>query len=536
MKLVDIYEQALTATPDKTAIICDDQSCTYRELHENILKYSAALDAVGIKNGDRVGMLMPNCLEIVYIYFACFRLGAVAVPSSYYSKTPEIIYEANHCKTKIYLVHHQLATVLCGVAERVPSLEAIYVIGTEHESSRQCQHIDQPLTKPDNSSLAENVFSLFNNVITKYGNRELKIAQVADDMPAAVFYTSGSTGKPKGVTHTHASFYHAAKNRCITLGHTTEDKFITTSYLCHGAATTILLLPMLCAGGTAVCLSHFSPDYFLKLLLRYQINFTAASPAQWQEIIDYINNCDRTLSKNDFSFMKYATSGGSLVPTHLQKELEELTGIPLTASLGMTECGGYMTLAPEDKKIPGSIGKPIHNTEVCLINNQGEAVAIGEQGEIMVKSNSIMIGYWNDPTNSKAAFTAGWFHTGDIGMQDKAGYFYFCGRLKETIIVDTGNVTPGEVEEVLNNHPAIRQSIIVGVPDKDTEQAVFAYIQLQNGSQQPTEADLHEYAAANLADRKVPKYWSFIKEFPVSGILAKIDRKKLASDALKSIN
>lgn len=509
MQLVDIYRQALIESPDKKAVVCSDTFCTYRELDENIIRYSQTLTALGVKKGDRVGLLMPNCLEIIYAYFACFRIGAIAVPSSYYSKTPEIIYEANHCQINIYLVHQERAHILVGVQENTPSLEAVYVV----------------------NSTEDNSFISFTQQLNKYGETKTLTNFAADkNYPATVMYTSGSTGKPKGVTHTHESFVDAAINRCQTFRHTAQDSFMTTSYICHGAAPTVVLLPMFYAGGTAFFLSHFTAEHFLNMMIKHHVNFAAGAPAQWREIIDCPIN-----SKQNFSSLRYATSGGSVVPFQLQKDFQTLTGVPLTASLGMTECGGYMTTPPSEKAISGSLGKPIYKTEARLIDRQGKDVPTGATGEIIVRSNSMMKGYWNDPGNTAKAFTDDWFHTGDIGKQDKSGNFYFCGRLKETIVVDTGNVTPGEVEEVLNQHPEIEQSIVVGVLDEHTEQAIFSYIQLKDGGSQPSKQELSKYAARYLATRKIPKYWHFIDEFEVSGIADKIDRKKLAKEALTLI-
>ena len=505
MQLSEIYKKGLDDTPDKVAVVCSDTTCTYREFDENIKRYSAALTGIGIKKGDCVGLLMPNCLEIIYAYFACFRIGAVAVPTSLFSKVPEVIYMADHCKTKIYLTHSELEHLLVGVQDAVEALEEIYTISDDRES----------------------IFDSFNDELKKYSSDIVyPYLSVESDFPAAIFYTSGSTGKPKGVTHTHGSFVAAAVNRCHTLGHEACDSFITPSYICHAAACTIVLFPMLLAGGTAVFLCEHDTDHFIDMIFRYKVTFAAGAPNDWRKVID-----SEASSGKSFDFIRYATSGGAVVPHQLQSDFKELISLPLTASLGMTECGGYMTLSPQEKPVSGSIGRPIFHTEVRLIDSSGVDVAVGEQGEIIVKSDSVMKEYWNDLVHTTDAFTDGWFHTGDIAKCDVDGNYYFCGRLKETIIVDTGNVTPGEVEDILNQHPSIEQSIIVGVNDELSGQAVFAYVQLKSGAELVSEEELTIYAAGSLADRKIPKYWSFVNKFEVAGILDKIDRKKLAEQA-----
>lgn len=510
MSLVEIYKKGLLEFPDKIAFICGNDYCTYQELDQNIKRYTRTLSALGVKKGDRVGMLMPNCPELVYAYFACFRIGAMAVPSSCYCKTPEIVFHTNHCQVKIYLVHQELEHVVYDLQKEVSSIKSVFVINPDEK--RRLPSFSEQLDLHGESGFVEDF-------------------EPDDDYPALVIYTSGSTGKPKGVTHTHGSLYNAAVNRCVTLGHTFADSFLTTSYVCHGAAPTIVFLPMFLIGGTAIFLSHYSTMNFLDMLVNHCPTFAAAAPGQWKDLIDLPESKGK-----DFSFLKYATSGGSVVPFQLLMNFHELTGVDLTASLGMTECGGYITFPPEAKKIKGSLGKPIHNTEVRLVDYNGNDVPAGEQGEIIVRSNSVMKEYWNDPVNTKRSFTNEWFHTGDVGKFDNDGNIFFCGRIKDIIIVGGGNVAPGEVESALNLHPLIEQSIVVGVPDELTEQAVFAFIRLKNNAEKPSEQELTDYANANLAEYKVPKYWHFSDSFEASGIADKIDRKKLAAEALNYID
>ncbi|MBU1233408.1 MAG: acyl--CoA ligase [Proteobacteria bacterium] len=508
MTLSRLYQQALKQAPESTALRIDSQSCTYRELDRRVQEYAKALVKLGVRQGDRVGLFMPNCLEIVYCYFACFRLGAIAVPSSYYSRRKELLYEVGLCKTRIYIAHRSMEGEIRDLERETDSLKQIFYLSHSSKGDALDDSWEELVATAREITLPE-------------------IQTLAHD-PAAIFYTSGSTGRPKGVTHTHGSLFHAASNRCRTFDHTADHVFMTTSYLCHCAAPTILLLPMLLAGGTAVFMSHFTSGDFLGALSNQQVTHAAASPSQWREFTDLV--LKETVT---FPSLIYATSGGSAVPLSLQDDFFAATGVELTASMGMTECGGYMTVPPNVEQRRGSLGRPAYDTMVRLVDDRYQDVAAGETGQMLVKSPSVMKKYWKDPQSTAAAFEDGWFITGDLARQDKDGYFFFMGRCKNTIIRDSGNISPEEVEDALGRHPDVRQAIVTGVPDPVYEQAVFAFIQPLDPTAPPSTEELDAFLAGQLAARKIPQFYHIIDDFQVKGLLEKIDRKVLQELACK---
>jgi len=508
MNLTEIYNKGFRDTPDKIAVICEDRTCTYRELEKNSARFASALKSLGVKEGDRVGLLMDNSLEIIFAFFACFRLKAIAVPSRPNSPADELIFSANHCGVKLYLADGDLIEIMDGVKAQADTIEEVYAVGE---------------TTGDSTN-----FPSFSLLLQQNGDAEIPLPDTPPDTPAVIFYTSGTTSKPKGVTHTHRSLRNAAVNRCHSLKHTAESKFLTSSFLCHASAMTIILLPMLNCGGTAIFMDKFRAEKFAEMIYRYQVTNVVSSPYQWREVID------KGLLDKKTEHLQYATSGGNTVPLDLRQDFLELTGVPLTSGLGMTECGGYMGAFSKNHP-QQALGSPIWNTEVRLLNSAGNDVRQGEIGEIVIRTDSMMKGYWNDPENSKKAFSGEWFHTGDLAKQDKDGFYYFAGRSKTTIIVGTSNVAPGEVEDVLDAHPKIKQAVVVPVPDPLTVQALFAFIQLKDENETMPEKELAQYASEHLTKHKIPKYWHFTDKLEVSGILDKIDRKLLTAKAEKLI-
>lgn len=508
MNLCALLEPHVHKTPEKTAVICGNTSCTYAELERYSSAYARAFVQLGLEKGDRLGLFMANSLEIIYGYLACYRLGVIATPTRVFTTTPELIYAAGKCGTRVYIVASQFRTLVEGVEGHLPDLERILYLDSTAEIPEE-QRFDS---------------------YVEYTGSTNPLVEVAPDTPAAIFFTSGSTGRPKGVTHTHDSFLANAEYRCMTLHHRSDHVFLTTSLLCHCAASTSILFPLLHAGGTAVFLQEESVESVLTMIQKHKVTHAASSPTMWKKILAH-PGCTRA----HFSSLQYGTTGGDSVPVSLQDDFYAMTGVPLTASVGQTECGAYMTTPPHLAQKRGSVGKALENVEIRLVDEQYQDVQQGDTGQILVRGRNVMSGYWQDPDNTAMAFIDGWFKTGDLARQDADGYYFFTGRCKNIIICDTSNVTPDEVELVLNRHQDVNQAVIVGVPDAGHGHVIFAFIQPVHPDQPPTAEELTVFARANLAVQKVPVYYFFVSMFQGEGIMAKINRKELALKAAQLV-
>ena len=399
MLVHQLFQKTLQRTPDKVACICQDAACTYREIDENSQRFARGLLHLGVQRGDRVALYMHNILEIAYLYMACSKIGAIAVPVSCYSQTPELVYALNHCEARLLLCSRALHPNVPVIGSQVPCLQHTFVID-------------------DSDAAWEEVL--------RAAPREVVWPHVEPADPALILYTSGSTNKPKGVTHTQRSLWHCAQDRCTTLGLTYRDTFLNTGYLCHDAASTTALLPMLYVGGTAIFPYSFQPEVFLEMVARCRPTFAAASPSQIQAILEHPGR-----PQVNFSCLKYWSAEGDIVPEQLHENFRAIMKFPLSESIGMAECSTYMTTPPGEPHKPGSMGKPVRGVKVRLVDEVGLEVGLGEAGEIVVRSDTMMDRYWKDPVHTARVLKRGWLHTGNLARQDEDGYYFFVERINQ---------------------------------------------------------------------------------------------------------
>jgi len=498
MNISEIYLKSLENYPDKTAIAFENNMWTFREFDKDVKMRVDKFEKIGVKRGDRVLLFLENRLEMASIYMALFRIGAIAVPVVEFCKSDDVVYNCNHCLVSAIITSHNLNSVINQAAPDIPGLEFIYVID-ETDPERSLVRLKPAIV--DDRGKARQSFEMSD--------------------PAVIMYTSGSTGRPKGVTHTHYSLYHSTLNRCETLKHTAADIYFLPVPIARGAGLTNALLPMLFAGGTSVFLKKYSGEKFLKAINDFKPTHTAAMPSQLWEIIE-----NPLIAQTNFKNIKYFFSGADFVPAHLEKLFYEKTAIELKVGFGMTECGGCIISPPFEKHRPGTLGKPVCGAEAKIISDDGSQLAPGETGELVIKTKALMRGYWNDEQNTAAVIKDGWIYTGDLARRDDDGFYYFMGRKKFLIIRKGMNISPGEVEEVLNQHPMVSFSGVVGLPDGNYGEKVHAFIVLKEKNHIPDTGDITEFAMKKLAAHKVPAGYTFVDSVPITEG-DKVDRQKL---------
>lgn len=500
MLLHELYREALASHPDKTAVVCGAESCTYRELEQSGESYGRALRSIGVGRSELVGIFSMNSLDVARLYLACFRIGAIAVPISCFSRAPEVAYEVAHSGLRVLLASAELAPEVRGLRETIPTLERFLVIdGPVEAAEEDWQSVVLGASAPMPPVLVE------------------------ESDPALILYTSGSTDRPKGVTHTHATMSQFAISRCSTFRHNSGHVFFAAGQICHAAALGNALIPMWLAGGVSVFLPHWSPREWLEMFGRLQPTHVTFLPSQLVELLARPET--RTIG---YDSLEYCAAGGDVVTQDLQDLFREITGHELSQTLGMTECGsGYITTSPFGRRKRGSLGKPIHGFQVRLLGPDGRDAPPGAPGEVTVRGGMVMAGYWNDPEATGRVFMDGWLRTGDIARRDGDGHYYFIGRVKEMIVRGGGNIGPGEVENALCEHPGVRCCGVIGVPDERYGQAVHAFVELRRDRcPSPTVRDLALFASQKLSERKVPEFWTFVDELPLTAA-GKVDRKAL---------
>jgi len=500
MMLNEINKKALEKTPDKNAIIFNRESLTYRRLDESTRRFATTLKGLGIGYGDRIALFMRNRPELIELYLACFFIGAVAVPLNSRFQTDEVIYACEKCTPRLMIVDGDLLPRVKELRRILGFLEHIFVLDgiTKGDVYSWSQVLEDALTT-DSFTLPDD-----------------------PDHPALVMFTSGSTSEPTGVTHTHKSIFSTMQSRVQTQMLEEEDLVLVGSLLCHGAGSMGLTFPTLFAGGTVLLLEAFDPGIWLKSVKKYRPTRALLLPAQLLDVVEH-NEAQFV----DFSSLKEVTTGGGLVSHDLCVQFKEVAGFELMQGYGLTECEGSCLHRHFEIIKRGAVGKPRVGVQIRLVDQTGREVEVGKVGEIFIKSDSVMIGYWEDQENTKKTFIDGWLKTGDLARRDEDGYLYFAGRIKEMIIKGGSNVAPGEVEEVLDDHPGVVISAVVGTPDAHYGELIHAFVEMETGSETRTTVEqIAMYASERLAAYKVPDRWTVLEKLPRNQV-GKIDRAGL---------
>jgi long-chain acyl-CoA synthetase len=500
MALHAILQQNALAFPDRPWLHCEGTEWSYRQGDAITDRIAAGLMRIGIKPGDRVALLFTNCAEIVLCYFACFKIGAIAVPINTRFQTAELVYALDHSQAYLLIGLAELCAPLLAHRADLPQLSQIFVAGGSVAGTLSFSELsrapDTPVTLPE----------------------------VSDESLAVLLYTSGTTARPKGVMHSHATLRRQSANYIAGLGADVYAQTLIFLPLCHIAGFSVSLVTATEAGGTITILPRFEPDAVLRTMAQSKTTNTGGLPVMVNMLVN-----SPGAGQHDMRSLRLFIAGGDCVPLELQKRFKELFGVHLDELCGMTEVMYAMQPYLSGERRPGSIGKPYGDIRLWLVDPDGREVAPGEVGEIVVSSAAVAKGYWNDPQSTEAAIKNGRMHTGDLARRDEDGFYWFVGRSKDIIIRGGSNISPGEVEDVLYAHPAVYEAGVVGAPCTELGQRVRAYVVLRPGAE-ATQAELTEWTGKKLAAYKVPESIVFATDLP-KGPTGKVLRKALRDRA-----
>lgn len=484
--------------PDHIALWFGERRWTYAELDDVSDRVAASLAAAGVQAGERVAVFLPNCPELLFTYLACFKLGAIAVPLNYRYKQDEARYALEHSASTTLITHPMLAAEVAGLPFQEMGITRCY------QTIRAA-----PPFQPFDSLLA--------------GDAPVPETTFDERQPTAILYTSGSTARPKGVTYTHASLVACCQSMVATFDFTADDVHLMSTAACHAAAFTGQFLPNLLAGGTAVLTHLPKPEAVVKSIARHRVSRIQMLPASLADLVEHLEQNPRS----DLGSLKVCTAGGDVVPHDLFVRFKKVLGFDITELCGMTEALSYMTNPPFGEKKIGSIGQPAAGYEVRVVDDAGQDTADGQEGEIIIQGAAMMDSYWNDPEATARTLRDGWLYSGDLGKRDEEGWFWFVGRKKEIIIRGGSNISPLEVEEVIDEHPAVHLSCVVGVPDAHLGERVAAYVAYRADiKKKPSAEELRRFVAERIAAYKVPELITVMKDMPLNAS-GKVDRKKL---------
>ena len=497
-----LLKRLLEIDPDRPTLELDGSWTTAAELERLTSRLASGLAAMGLEEGDRVALLLPNGLEAVLCYLACFRMRLVIVPLDYQYHPLQVGYAIGHSGASILIASHERIPGLdeAGALAAVPRV--VVVGGGAAAGSR----------RPFESLLG--------------AERVLPSDVAHDDAPAVMIYTSGTTSRPKGVVLSRGALSTGVRKYLARVTLTADDVALITTSVSRPLALRCQLLPMLWVGGRVSLLGKFTVGHLLAALRRPPAKtFLTISPTGLGQLM-----ASGDVQGSDFSHLRLCLVGGDRVPPRLLESFERLTGVPITEQCGSTETGPYAMNPPFGRKKPGSVGPPVHGVHVAVVDEQGADVPTGTVGDIRVSGPGIMDGYWNESAMTRKTLQKGWVHTGDLGRFDEDGYLWFVGRKKDVIVRGGNKVAPLEVEAALSEHPAVQEACVIGVPDAVFGELPHAYVILQPAAAASAE-ELRAFVAGRLAEFMVPAEVHIIAELPSKGP-GKIDRELLRMRAI----
>lgn len=506
--LDDLLASGLAA-PAELAMVSADRSMTWAELEEESARLAGGYRALGLAPGDRVASLMPNRIDLVVHYLACFRAGLVATPLNYRYTAREIDHALAVSGARALLAHGEragdiAASELSGGLELGTIAYGEAELGAAPEGEWGHRFADLLAAEP------------------------LPAGPPADPTePAAIFFTSGSTGPAKGVTHTRESLRWMIASAAAAFELTPEDVFLPGSSMSH-IGSFLWALTTLWVGGRVVVARTTDSHELLPLLREQQPTVLAMIPAALSALVR-----DHDLQPGDFSSLRICRAGADKVSTELLTEFAARAGFPIVEGYGMTEVG-LTTLNPPSGTIKqGSIGQPVCGYSVALRDDEGGPVETEAVGRIWIRTRSRMAGYWEAPEATAEVLSDEWLDSGDLARADEDGYLWFFGRKKQVIVHDGSNISPYEVEGALGEHPAVALAGVVGIHDTVHGENVRAYVTLRDGAEQPSSAELILHCRERIG-YKAPEEIVFLEEMPLNptGKIDRVGLKRMAEDHL----
>jgi long-chain acyl-CoA synthetase len=477
--LADNLITAARRHPDRPALRLDGTAITYAELDEATARVAGLLLARGLEPGDRVGVMLPNVPEFAIAYYGVLRAGGVVVPMNVLLKQREVAFYLGDAAAGLIFAWHAMAD------------EAIAGAG---QVGAECLVVEP-------SEFAE---------LLADADPTGEIADRVADDTAVILYTSGTTGKPKGAELTHANLSVNADVSRLLFSLAPEDVVLGALPLFHAFGQTCGLNTAVAAGASLALIPRFDAGHALQVIERYGVTVFEGVPTMYAALLHHPER-----DRFDVSTLRMCVSGGAALAVELLREFERTFGCVILEGYGLSETSPVACFNhPDRERMPGSIGTPVEGVEMKLVDLHRRDSAPGEVGEIAIRGHNVMKGYWNRPDSTAEAIDAdGWFYSGDMARLDAEGRYFIVDRKKELIIRGGYNVYPREIEEVLYEHPAVREAAVIGVPHADLGEEVGAAVALRAGME-ATESEIREFVKTNVAAYKYPRQVWFVDELP----------------------
>jgi len=487
---------------DNTAILCGDETVTYRQLYENVNRVGNALLALGLRMEERVAILMPDCPDCVYAFFGAIKIGAVAIPMNTILQSKDYEYLLNDSRAHVLVVHPSLLGHIMEIRGKLTQLEHIIVAGDEH---------DAPLV------LAK---------LMESASPELEAADTSRDDTAFWLYSSGTTGFPKGAIHLHHDMIVEADlyaEKTIGLVASDVSFSIAKLFFAYGLGNG-LYFPLWVGGTTVLLPDRPLPQTVYETIDRYQPTVFYGVPTSYAALLHLAEKENRT----SLGRVRMCISAGEPLPKPLYERWHERFGVETLDGIGSTEILHIFISNRPGKVKPGSTGQIVPGYEARIVDDDGNEVPVGQEGTLLIKGDSIADGYWNKHEQNKQTFRGEWINTHDKFHLDADGYYWYAGRTDDMMKVSGLAVWPADVESILLGHPAVLESGVVGVADDEGLIKPRAYIVLKDSHEGSPELvrELQTFVKKNTEPHKYPRSIVFVDDLPKTAT-GKIQRYKL---------
>jgi long-chain acyl-CoA synthetase len=490
----------------KTFILWRDSKLSYSELDEEANKIANTLMLSGVKKGEKVALLMENCILYVSLFFGITRAGAVLVPINPQYSKGELTIILNHSDATTLIYAEKFQLQINSLRSELKQIKRFISTGEVQNEEIQTLKL------------------LMKGISSKKPDVNVK----PEDL-AAIIYTSGTTGEPKGVMLTNWNYVVNAYQACACKKMKPEDRFLTALPLCHVAPQVGAILSHLCAGGSVALLEKFSPNEFLAAIDRYKATAFGAVPTIYNIFLALTDK-----QRFDFSSLRYCNTSASPMPPEVGAKVQSEFRASLLESYGLTEgtCGSACNPIEGVRK-PGSVGLPLEGQEFGIVDESGKRLPPHKIGELIIRGPNIMKGYYKNPEATSQTIRDGWLYTGDLGYLDEEGYLFLVGRKKELIIRGGVNIYPADIERVIYRHEGVQEVVVVGLPDPIWGESVHAAI-IQKPSLKINDDEIWKLCEASLTEYKVPTSISYHETFPRTST-NKIKRRLLVADLEQSL-